>query len=90
MFADSSSDYMARVRYYVAFVVTPLHYVAELPGRGLNVVGGLFETRNQLQRENESMQDQLLMQQYQLQQLAHLTSENRRLNELLNASTIVN
>lgn len=90
MFADSRSDYMSRVRYYVAFVVTPLHYVAELPGRGLNLVGGLFETRNQLQRENARLQEQLLLQQYQLQKLEHLTAENRRLNELLNASTVVN
>ncbi len=89
MFADSRSDYMARVRYYVGFVVTPLHYVAELPGRGLDVVGGLFESRNQLQRENARLQEQLLIQQYQLQKLEHLTAENRRLNELLNASTAV-
>jgi rod shape-determining protein MreC len=71
-------------------VVTPLHYVAELPGRGLNAIGGLFESHNQLQRENARLQEQLLMQQYQLQKLEHLTAENRRLNELLNASTIVN
>jgi rod shape-determining protein MreC len=90
MFADSRSDYMVQVRYYVAYAVTPLHYVAQLPGRGLNFVGGLFESRNQLQRENARLQDQLLIQQYQLQKLEHLTVENRRLNELLNASTVVN
>ena len=90
MFADSRSDYMVRVRYYIAFAVTPLHYVAELPGRGLSVIGGLFETRDQLQRENTRLQEQLLIQQYQLQKLEHLTAENRRLNELLNASTVVN
>jgi rod shape-determining protein MreC len=89
MFADNNSDYMVKVRYYVAFVVTPLHYVAELPGKGLQLFGGLFETRNQLQRENASLQEQLLMQQYQLQKLQHLTAENQRLNELLNASTVV-
>src|SRR5688572_12849114 len=90
MFAESRSDYMEQVRYYVGFVVTPLHYVAELPGRGLNLIGGLFASRNQLQRENARLQEQLLMQQYQLQKLEHLTAENRRLNELLNASTVVN
>ena len=90
MFADSRSDYMSSVRYYVAFVVTPLHYAAELPGHGLNLVGSLFESRNQLQRENARLQEQLLMQQYQLQKLEHLTAENRRLNELLTASTVVN
>lgn len=90
MFADSRSDYMVRVRYYVAYAVTPLHYVAQLPGRGLNLVGSLFESRNQLQRENARLQEQLLIQQYQLQKLEHLTVENRRLNELLNASTVVN
>jgi rod shape-determining protein MreC len=90
MFADSHSDYMVKVRYYVGFVVTPLHYAAELPGRGLDAIGGLFESHNQLQRENARLQEQLLMQQYQLQKLEHLTAENRRLNELLNASTVVN
>jgi rod shape-determining protein MreC len=36
------------------------------------------------------LKEQLLMQQYDLQKLGHLEAENRRLNELLKASSIVN
>jgi len=89
MFADSRFDYLSRVRYYTAMVVTPVHFLAEIPGRAADGVASLFQSRRQLVIENERLQEQLLMQQYQLQKLEHLTAENSRLNELLKASSVV-
>jgi len=89
MFADSRFDYLSRVRYYTALLVAPVHVLATLPGLAVDSVMGLFQTRGQLEEENARLQEQLLMQQYQLQKLDHLTAENRRLNELLKASTVV-
>jgi rod shape-determining protein MreC len=89
MFADSRFDYLSRLRFYAAMVVTPMHYVADLPGRAVTGMLGTFRSRNELMDENERLQEQLLMQQYQLQKLEHLTAENARLNELLKASSIV-
>lgn len=89
MFADSRFDYLSTLRYYAAMVVTPVHYVAALPSRAAAGVSGLFETRLDLQERVIQLEDELLMQRYQLQKLEHLTAENRRLNQLLSASAIV-
>jgi rod shape-determining protein MreC len=89
IFADSRFNYLSQLRYYVTLVITPVHYLAELPGQGVSAMGSLFQTRHQLQTENVRLQEQILLQQYQLQKLEHLTVENRRLNELLEASSIV-
>jgi rod shape-determining protein MreC len=89
MFADSRFDYLTRVRYYAAMLATPVHFLADLPGRALDGGLGMFQSRSDLQADNERLQEQLLMQQYELQKLAHLTAENRRLNDLLKASSVV-
>jgi rod shape-determining protein MreC len=89
MFADSRFDYLSRLRYYTAMAVTPLHYLASLPGRAFDGMRGTVRSRDELVAENEELRDRLMMQQYQLQKLNYLTAENDRLNELLKASTIV-
>jgi rod shape-determining protein MreC len=89
MFADTRFDYLARTRYYVAMVVTPVHFVAGFPLRVGEFVSGLFQSRRELLTENETLREQLLLQQFELQQLEHLEAENQRLNELLNASSSV-
>jgi rod shape-determining protein MreC len=89
MFADSRFDYLSTLRFYSALIVAPLHFVAGLPGRAFDSVTGSMRSREELFEENASLQEQLLMQQYQLQKLEHLTAENARLNELLKGSSIV-
>lgn len=89
MFADNRLDYMSQVRYYAAFVVTPIHWLVDVPANLSATMQSTFQTRNQLVEENESLREALLMQQYQVQTLAHLRAENQRLNALLNASSIV-
>jgi rod shape-determining protein MreC len=69
--------------------VTPLHYVAGLPVRAIDGMLGTVRSRDELADENERLQEQLLMQQYQLQKLNYLAAENERLNDLLKASSIV-
>ncbi len=89
MFADSRFDYLSRLRYYAAMVVTPMHFIASIPGRALDSTLETMRSRDELITENEQLQEQLLMQHYQLQKLEHLNAENARLNELLKASSIV-
>jgi len=89
MFADPRFDYLARTRYYVAMVVTPVHFVAGFPLRVGEFVSGLFNSRRELLTENETLREQLLLQQFELQKLEHLEAENQRLNELLKASSSV-
>mgnify|MGYP000391980477 FL=1 len=90
MFADSRFDYLGKVRYYTAAAVTPLHLMANLPSRISGSFGNFFQSRNEFEAANARLEEELLMLQFNLQKLAHLEAENRRLNELLKASSIVN
>jgi len=89
MFADSRFDYLGRVRFYIAIVVTPLHLVADLPTRASEAFHSFFRTREELEAENQRLQDEMLMLQFKLQKLDHLEAENQRLDELLKASATV-
>ncbi len=89
MFADNRFGYLSQVRYYASYSVTPIHYLSSLPQAVSQRVGNVFKGRDELLAENRLLQEELLMQQYQLQKFDHLTAENQRLNELLNASAIV-
>lgn len=89
MFADQRFDYLSQVRYYASIVVTPVHWLADAPKSLADLTIQTLKTRNSLLQENASLREELFMQQYQLQKLAHLNAENRRLNDLLNASSIV-
>jgi len=90
MLVDSRFDYLSRVRFYSSYLVTPLHWLADTPRSISDSVNNNFQSRSFLIAENQRMKDQLLMQEYELQKLSHLEAENRRLNDLLNASSIVN
>jgi rod shape-determining protein MreC len=89
MFADSRFDYLSKLRYYTAVLVTPVHFVAAVPARISEWVAAAFSSRTQLMDENAALKDQLLELQFRLQKLEHLSAENRRLNALLNASSDV-
>src|SRR5262245_45678103 len=78
MFADSRLDYLSRLRYYTSVAVTPLHFVASLPGRAAESMLGSVRSRDELAAENARLQEELLMQQSQLQKLDYLTAENAR------------
>ncbi len=88
MFADSRFDYLGRVRFYIAIVVTPLHLMADLPSRTADAFHAFFRTREELVADNQRLQDEMLMLQFRLQKLDHLEAENQRLNELLKASSV--
>tara|TARA_R100001143_G_C3358467_1_gene134042 strand:- start:3258 stop:4082 length:825 start_codon:yes stop_codon:yes gene_type:complete len=89
MFADSRFGYLQQVRFYASYTVTPIHWLSEIPQSVSNQLADVFRSRNELLEENERLQEELLMQQYQLQKIDHLSAENQRLSELLNASAIV-
>lgn len=89
MFADSRFDYLAKVRFYSAVLVTPVYVVAAIPARISEWGRGAFASRNELLDANSALQDQLLETRFRLQKLEHLSAENRRLNALLNASSDV-
>ena len=89
MLADSRFNYLDQVRFYASYLVTPLHWLADTPRSISDSVNNNFQSRGFLIGENQRLKEQLLSQQFRLQKLEHLEAENARLNELLNASSIV-
>ena len=89
MLADSRFNYLDQVRFYASYLVTPLHWLADTPRSISDSVNNNLQSRSYLIGENQRLKEQLLTQQYRLQKLEHLEAENDRLNELLNASSIV-
>ncbi len=89
MFADNRFGYLQQARYYASYAVTPIHWLSEFPQSLSAQISDVFRSRDELLRENEALRETLLMQQYQLQKIDHLSAENQRLSELLNASAIV-
>ena len=89
MLADSRFDYLSRVRFYAAYMITPLHWLADTPRSISDSVNNNFQSRSYLIAENQRLKEQLLMQEFTLQKLGHLEAENKRLNDLLNATNLV-
>ncbi len=89
MFADSRFDYLDRVRYTVAYVSTPVYWVADIPARASSWIDDVFVSQRDLIEENAQLRQELLFAQRELQLLAGLASENSRLRELQEASQAV-
>ena len=89
MLADRRYSYLSQVRFYASYLVTPLHWLADSPRSISDSVNTNLQSRSYLIAENQRLKQQLLQQQFELQKLEHLKAENIRLNDLLNASSIV-
>ncbi len=89
MAADIRFPQLSVVRQYLTYATTPVIWSVNLPGLIIDSVSGLLTPRVNLQRENDSLNAQLLVLQRKTQQLNVLEAENRRLRELVNASARV-
>jgi rod shape-determining protein MreC len=85
MLVDGRFDYLERLRYYVGVATAPVQYMANLPSLASSTTLDLFNSRSEL----VELREELLMQQYRLQQLDHLSAENARLNALLRSAAKV-
>lgn len=89
MFADRRFDYLDRVRFTVAYVSTPVYWVADIPARLSFWIDDVFVSQRDLIEENAQLRQELLFAQRELQLLAGLASENSRLRALQEASQAV-
>ncbi|MEX0738741.1 MAG: rod shape-determining protein MreC [Pseudohongiella sp.] len=89
MFADSRFDYLDRVRFTVAYLSTPVYWVADMPARASSWIDDVFVSQRDLIEENARLRQELLFAQRELQLLAGLASENSRLRALQEASQAV-
>jgi rod shape-determining protein MreC len=82
MAMDQRGHYVPRMRSAIEYLVEPAYHVIEWPLRATRNLFTQFQSRRSLRHDNAALRMQLLSQQAELQRLATLTEENRRLRSL--------
>ncbi|WP_100643544.1 rod shape-determining protein MreC [Alteromonas facilis] len=83
--ADHKFDSFNTARGYLNSLMSPLQYIANLPGELLNWSAERVTSQQQLIAENEYLNNQLLLMSEQLQRFQLLKNENDKLRALLDA-----
>ena len=82
---DHKLDGFGTTRVYLNSLVSPLQYLANLPGQMLNASASRFVSHERLFNENAKLTYDALLINAQLQRLTFLEEENDRLRSLLNS-----
>ena len=85
MIIDTKVENFATARTYLNSMVSPLQYIANLPGAMLSWSADRFTSRQQLLEDNEELTNQLTLMSEQLQRFRILEQENKNLRKLLDA-----
>jgi rod shape-determining protein MreC len=85
IFVDHKLDGFKSTRVYLNSIMSPLQYIANLPGLMLNESAQRLTSQEQLLAENQKLNNQLLLMSEKLQQFEVIQKENRQLRELLQA-----
>lgn len=80
---DGKLDTFSNVRVYLNSLVSPLQYMANLPGEVLNQTARALTTQRQLLEDNAQLTRQNILMSEQLQRFSVLEQENERLRTLL-------
>lgn len=86
MVADQRQHLLEPLRSALSLLVTPLHYLANLPDAVVRSVRDRFTPESSLRQDNASLQAENLALKGRLQRLESLEAENRRLHDLLGSS----
>ena len=86
MVADHRQQHLETVRSIISVVVSPLHYVADLPQSFAGWISDTLVSRSSLQEDNARLRKENLTLQAKQQKLATLETENMRLRDLLDSS----
>ena len=78
-----ANDRLEPVRQSISSILSPLQYVANIPGVVLDWSAESIATRNMLQKQNTELLRQQLLMSERLQRFEHLRQENERLRALL-------
>ncbi|MEP2600492.1 MAG: rod shape-determining protein MreC, partial [Paraglaciecola sp.] len=82
---DHKLNGFATTRVYLNSFVSPLQYLANLPGELLSVSASRLVSHEQLFKENAQLTREALLMSEQLQKFRFLEAENDRLRSLLNS-----
>jgi len=83
---DHRTDYLDIYRAKLSLIVYPLQVAADLPFSTTGWLSNQMQDRHALIEENSTLKRQALMYSAKLQKMAALSSENKRLRELLQAA----
>ena len=86
IFVDFKLDGFKSTRVYLNSLMSPLQYLANLPGLMLNKSAQRFTSQEQLLAENQKLNNQLLLMSEKLQQFDVIMQENSYLRDLLQTS----
>lgn len=78
-----ANDRLEPVRQSISSILSPLQYVANIPGAVLDWSAESLATRNMLAKQNKELLRQQLLMSERLQRFEHLRQENDRLRSLL-------
>lgn len=81
--ADSGLSIFSKVRSYLDTVISPFFFVANGPRDILDSISDTFTSREGIQKENQTLKQELLVKSSDLLLLGQLQQENNRLRELL-------
>ncbi|MEC8419404.1 MAG: rod shape-determining protein MreC [Pseudomonadota bacterium] len=85
IFVDHKLDGFKSTRVYLNSLMSPLQYLANLPGLMLSESAQRLTSQEDLLAENQKLNNQLLLMSEKLQQFNVLAKENNQLRELLQA-----
>ncbi|MCE9679796.1 rod shape-determining protein MreC [Shewanella sp. AS1] len=78
-----ANDRLEPARKSISSLLSPMQYVANIPGAFLDWSAETIATRNMLERQNKELLRQQLLMSERLQRFEHLRQENERLRALL-------
>lgn len=82
MAMDQRGHYVPRMRSAIEYLVEPVYHLVEWPLHATRNLFTQFQSRRSLRHENDRLRMQLLSQEADIQRLATLTEENKRLRSL--------
>nr|WP_136251359.1 rod shape-determining protein MreC [Ningiella ruwaisensis] len=85
MFVDTKVESVSTLRAYLTSLVSPLQYIADMPGAVLSWSASRFTSRQQLLEDNEALTERITLMSAQLQRFRILEEENKKLRRLLDA-----
>ncbi|MBJ2130510.1 rod shape-determining protein MreC [Alteromonas sp. IB21] len=85
IFVDHKMDGFKSTRVYLNSLMSPLQYIANLPGLMLSESAQRLTSQEQLLAENQKLNNQLLLMSEKLQRFEVISKENAQLRELLQA-----
>ena len=85
IFVDHKLDGFKSSRVYLNSLMSPIQYLANLPGLMLSESAQRLTSQEDLLEENDQLTNQLLLMSEKLQQYEVLEQENKQLRELLSA-----